>query len=192
LPLNPFSGEAKKMASLITDMSTQLTPGARYLLYFDLPFGLPVDISRKISDAANFSATFADRFGKAVDFELLGTTVAEKAGLQGQDQLVAQIRITGTPLLAVVPPIVAVCLIVAAVFIVIEFRHAIEVTAQSAATGITTITQGAADAVNTIATGIQSIGTGLGGGLNYALPIIGVGVSVLALIVFFGYVKAPR
>jgi hypothetical protein len=179
------------MSTLITDMSTHLTPGARYLLYFNLPFGLPVDISRKISDSANFAATFADRYGSAVDFELLGTTVAEKAGDQGQDQLVAQIRITGTPLLAVVPPIVAVCLIVAAVFIVIEFKHAIEVTAQSAAGGITTVTQGAAQAVNTIAEGLQSIGEGLGGGLNYALPIIGVGVSVLAIIIFFGYVKAP-
>jgi len=184
------------MGTPITDLNTELTPNGRYLLYFDLPFGLPADITRKISDGTNMLATFADRFGKAVDFELLGTTVAEKSGLQGQDQLVAQVRITGTPLLAIVPPIVAIALIVAAVFIVIEFRHAIEVTTASVAQGVTDITKSASTAVQTaaenISAGIKSIGEGLGGGLSYALPIFGVGVSVLAIIVFFGYVRAPR
>lgn len=184
------------MAQAITDVNTILEKDHKYLLYFDLPYGLPTDISRKMSDATNFSATFANRFGKSVDFELLGTTIAQGYGAQGQDQLIAQIRITGTPLLAAVAPIVAIALIVAGVFLVIEFRKAIDTTVAGVTTAVTTVAtdigQATKDLADNISSGVQSIGEGLGSGLNYALPVVGVGISVLALIIFFGYVKAPR
>lgn len=180
------------MGQPITDVNATLEKDHKYLLYFDLPQGLPVDITRKISDGTNMLTTWGDRYGSFTDVELLGTTVAEKAGDQGQDQFQALIKVHGTPLLAAVAPVVAIALIVAGVFLVIQFRKAIDVTLQSVATGITTVTEAAKTTAESIASGVQSIGEGLGSGLNYALPILGVGISVLAVIVFFGYVRAPR
>jgi hypothetical protein len=144
---------------------------------------MSVDIFRRISDGTNMSATFINYFGKAVDWELLGTTVAENIDGQGKNQFLAHVRISGTPLLAVIPPIVSIILIVAGVYLVITFRKAIDATV----TNVGTVVGQVGTTVENLGLGIEDAVKSTGTGLKYALPIVAVGVSVLAVILLFGY-----
>lgn len=176
----------------LTDLNSKLTPGAKYLLYFDLP-AMNVDTLRKLAASGDFLIAYEQRYINN-EVKLLGTTVQENYDGKGKSQLIALVKIQGTPLLAAVAPVVAICLIVAGVYLAISFKHAIETTAASIAktvdTGVTDITSGVNDLANEVGSGIADIGEGAGSGLKYALPILAVGISALAVTVFFGYVKA--
>lgn len=177
----------------ITDLHTQLEAGHRYLLTFDLPGGIPPDVLRKLSDYTNMARTFLGQYGKTADVDLLGTTVAENIGGTGQNQLLALVRITGTPLLAAVTPIVAIALIVAGVYLVIKFRHAIDVTLRAASDVVENAAKTVGDVGDSLKQLAGDVGEAVketGGGLKYGLPILAVGASILLVMVVLGYTRA--
>lgn len=175
-------------APMITDLNQDLEHEHRYMLYFDLPPITDIDILRKISNGTNLVATYLNYAGKLADVELLGTTVAENVdGIVGKRQFLALIRVHGTPLLAAVGPVVAIILIAAGVYLVITFRHAIDVTL----TNVGGVVKDVGAAVGTLADGINQLTQDTGTGIKYALPIVGVGLSVL-LVIYLTSMKGFR
>lgn len=184
-------------AVLITDLNATLTPNHMYLMTFDLPAGMSVDILRKLSDGVNFIDTFIAQYGPNTHISLLGTTIAANAGAKGNPQLKALIRVNGTPLLAAVTPIVAVVLIIATVYLVIQFKHAIDVTAQAVAQTVTTAGKDTGDAVKKIADAVENVAEGAsnaltetGKGLQYALPVLAVAIVGIGVVWLVGMRKA--
>lgn len=184
-------------ATRITDKNATLVPDHKYLMVFDLPAWIPVDILRKLSDGTNMVDTFIAQYGYNSHVSLLGTTIAANAGAEGQPQLHALIKVNGTPLLAALTPVVAIVLIVAGVYLAVQFKHAIDVTAQAVAVTVTTAGKDAGEAVKKIADAVESLsesaGTTLeetGKGLQYALPILAVAIVGGAAIWLVGFRKA--
>lgn len=180
-------------AAVITDINQELERDHRYLLYFDLPAIVDTDILRRISDGANLTAQYLNYAGKLADVELLGTTVAENVdGVPGKRQLLAQIRIQGTPLLAAVAPIVAIVLIAAGVYLVIKFQHAIDLTLSNVGETVGKVGDSVQDIADNVGAGVQSLTTDAGTGLKFALPIAAVGASVLLVLYLTSYSKMFR
>lgn len=165
-------------AGALTNLQSELTPGHRYLLYFNLPRGVSVDVKRKFSDYVNMADTWVQQYGPDTDVTLIGTTVAENVGGTGQDQLVAAIQVNGTPLLAAVTPIVAIALIVAGVYLVIHFSHAIDATISKVG-----------KTVGDIGDAVKDLAQPAGQGLKYGLAFAGVGVAVIGSLVLLSYSK---
>jgi hypothetical protein len=183
------TGEGCGEMNLLTDLNSTLTPGSRYLLFFDLP-PMQVDTLRKLASSADMLLMYEQRYGAHGDIELLGTTVQENYDGNGANQLIALIRVQGTPLLAAVGPIVAIALIVAGVYLVINFKHAIEVLAQSVSNAVTEVGTGAQQVLQDVGAGVKSLTEQTGTGLKYGLPILGVGLAALGIIFFTSYLHA--
>lgn len=169
--------------ALLTNPSQELAPG-NYLFSFQIP-GMSTDLARKLSEVANVRATLISRFSPALaDFELLGTVVRSS-----DNMFIAHVRVTGTPIIAIVSPIVQVILIIAAAYILIQFVGAVAVpVGANLGTAVAEIGGGLRD----VGGGLKNVGSGLGSGLQYGLPILAVGASVLLVLVIFGALTMPR
>lgn len=173
------------IAVYITDLEASLVPNHNYLLTFDLPAGIPIDILRKIADSAQMADAFLGHVEKNSHIDLLGTTVADR-GPGKNPQLLALVRCIGTPLLAAVAPIVAITLIVATVYLVMQFKHAVDVTVVAAGKTISDV----GDAVKVLAEDAGNTLQKAGTGLEYALPILAVALAAVGAVWFVGFRKA--